>query len=98
MYADRKASLKSLLRKAGLPQSCHGLMKAACDVYAEARDEGYPLREDEFGQRVLEALMTRYEQLDQNERAKQIEFIGRYGEERVRKIAKRLKADMLRAA
>ena len=42
--------------------------------------------------------MTRYEQLDQNERAKQIEFIGRYGEERVRKIAKRLKADMLRAA
>lgn len=98
MYADRKASLKSLLRRTGLPNSCFGLMKAACDVFAEARDEGLPLREDEFGQRVLEALMTRYEQLDQNERAKQIEFIGRYGEERVRKIAKRLKADMLRAA
>jgi hypothetical protein len=86
------------LRRTGLPQSCFGLMKASCDVYAEAREEGLPLREDEFGQRVLEALMTRYEQLDQNERAKQIEFIGRYGEERVRKIAKRLKADMLRAA
>ena len=98
MYADRKASLKGLLRRTGLPNSCFGLIKAACDVYAEARDEGIPLREDEFGQRVLEALMTRYEQLDQNERAKQIEFIGRYGEERVRKIAKRLKADMLRAA
>ena len=98
MYADRNASLKSLLRRTGLPNSCFGLMKAACDVYAEAREEGLPLREDEFGQRVLEALMTRYEQLDQNERAKQIEFIGRYGEERVRKIARRLKADMLRAA
>ncbi len=98
MYTDRKASLKSLLRRTGLPQSCFGLMKAACDVYAEAREEGLPLREDEFGQRVLEALMTRYEQLDENDRAKQIEYVGRYGEERVRKIAKRLKADMLRAA
>ncbi len=98
MYSQSQHSFRGLMRKTGLPASCFGLIKAACDVYSEAREEGLPLREDEFGRRVIEALMTRYEQLDEKERAKQIEFIGRYGEERVRKIAKRLKADMLRAA
>ena len=98
MYSPSQHAFRSLMRKTGLPSSCFGLIKAACDVYAEAREEGLPLREDEFGRRVIEALMTRYEQLDEKDRAKQIDFIGRYGEERVRKIAKRLKADMLRAA
>ena len=30
--------------------------------------------------------------------SKQIEYLGRYGEDRIRKIAKRLKADLVRAA
>ena len=98
MYSTSKIGFKAMFRRSGLPRSCQGVVRAACDVYAEARNEGVGLREDEFGKRVLEALMTRYEQLDQNDRAKQIEFVGRYGEERVRKIAKLLKADMLRAA
>ena len=53
---------------------------------------------EEFGRRLLEALMTRYENLSSADRTKQIEYLGRYGDDRVRKIARRLKADMVRAA
>ena len=64
----------------------------------EAREEGLPLGAEAFGRRVLEALLTRYEYMSAAERAKQIEYLGRYGQDRIRKIAKRLKADLVRAA
>ena len=98
MYSRSALGFKSIFKRSGLPTSCFGILKAACDVVADARDEGLPLETEEFGRRVLEALMTRYEHMNANERAKQIEFVGRYGTEKVRKIAKRLKADMVRAA
>jgi uncharacterized protein (DUF2336 family) len=98
MYSRSALGFKSIFKRSGLPMSCFGIIKAACDVVADAKDEGLPLDTEEFGRRVLEALMTRYEFMNSNERTKQIEFIGRYGSERVRKIAKRLKADMVRAA
>jgi uncharacterized protein (DUF2336 family) len=98
MYSRSALGFKSLFKRSGLPTACFGVLKAACDVVADAEDEGLPLETEEFGRRVLEALMTRYEQMNSNDRAKQIEYLGRYGSERVRKIAKRLKADMVRAA
>lgn len=98
MYSRSALGFKSIFKRSGLPASCFGIIKAACDVVADARDEGLPLETEEFGRRILEALMTRYENMNANERAKQIEHVGRYGTERVRKIAKRLKADMVRAA
>lgn len=98
MYSRSALGFKSIFKRSGLPASCFGIIKAACDVVADAKDEGLPLETEEFGRRILEALMTRYEYMNANERAKQIEFVGRYGTERVRKIAKRLKADMVRAA
>jgi uncharacterized protein (DUF2336 family) len=98
MYSRSALGFKSLFKRSGLPAACFGVLKAACDVVADAQDEGLPLETEDFGRRVLEALMTRYEQMNSNDRAKQIEYLGRYGSERVRKIAKRLKADMVRAA
>jgi uncharacterized protein (DUF2336 family) len=98
MYSRSTLGFKSLFKRSGLPSACFGVLKAACDVVADAQDEGLPLETEDFGRRVLEALMTRYEQMNSNDRAKQIEYLGRYGSERVRKIAKRLKADMVRAA
>lgn len=98
MYSRTTLGFKSIFKRSGLPVACFGVLKAACDVVADAKDEGLPLETEEFGRRVLEALMTRYEQMNSTDRAKQIEYLGRYGSERVRKIAKRLKADMVRAA
>src|SRR3990170_660650 len=90
--------LKSLHSKSGLPQSCYGLLVAACDVMKDAKEEGLPLDPESFGRRLIEALMTRYENMQSAERSKNLEFIGRFAEDRVRKIAKRLRADMVRAA
>ena len=81
-----------------MPQSCFGILKAASEVVVEAREEGLPLDAEAFGRRVLEALLTRYEYMGSVERAKQVEYLGRYGQDRIRKIAKRLKADLVRAA
>jgi len=98
MYAPSTMSLKSLFRRSGLPQSCYGMLRAACDVVIDMREEGLSITSAEFGARLLESLMTRYEAMTSPERAKNIELLGRYGEIKIRKVAKRLKADLVRAA
>ena len=98
MFGRGFMGLKSLHSKSGLPQSCYGLLVAACDVMKDAKEEGLPLDPESFGRRLIEALMTRYENMQSAERSKNLEFIGRFAEDRVRKIAKRLRADMVRAA
>lgn len=98
MFGRGLMGLKSLHSKSGLPQSCYGLLMAACDVVKDAKEEGLPLDPESFGRRLIEALMTRYENMKTVERSKNLEFIGRFAEDRVRKIAKRLRADMVRAA
>lgn len=89
---------KSLHGKSGLPQSCFGILRAACDVTIEAAEDGIELDPEAFGRRLIEVLMTRYENMPVKERAKHLEFIGRFAEDRVRVIAQRLKADIVRAA
>ncbi|MDE2384673.1 MAG: DUF2336 domain-containing protein [Alphaproteobacteria bacterium] len=98
MYSNSALGLKSLFRRSGLPQSCFGMLRAACDVVIDMREEGISINAAEFGARLLEALMTRYETMTSPERAKNIELLGRYGENKIRKVAKRLKADLVRAA
>ena len=98
MYDTHPASFKALFRRSGLPMSCQGMLRAACDVVIDTREEGLEISASEFGARVLEALMTRYEAMSPQERAKQIEYLGRFGEDKIRKVAKRLRADLVRAA
>jgi uncharacterized protein (DUF2336 family) len=98
MYGGGLLGIRALLNKSGLPPSCHGLLRAACEVMTEAKAEGIAINSGTFGRRLLEALMTRYESMPAQERSKQLDFVGRFAEERVRAIAKRLKADLVRAA
>lgn len=93
-----RGGMKSMVSKCGLPASCVGILQAYADVVLEAREEGLNLGRESFGRRLLEALMTRYEMLAPHDRAKQIDYVGRFAEERVRKIARQLKADIARAA
>ncbi len=98
MYHRHSASFKALFKRSGLPMTCFGMLRAACDVMIDTREEGLEISSSQFGGRVLEALMTRYEAMSPQERAKQIEYLGRYGEDKIRKVAKRLRADLVRAA
>lgn len=92
------SGFKGLHGKSGLPQGCQGILQAACDVAHDEQQEGIGLDAEGFGRRLIEALMTRYEFMPLKERAKHLEFVGRYAQDRVRIIAKRLKADIARAA
>ena len=93
-----RGGVKSMVAKCGLPSTCTGLLVAYADVVVEAREEGLNLSRENFGRRLLEALMTRYETLSPTDRARQIEYISRFAEDRVRKIARQLKLDIQRAA
>lgn len=89
---------KGLFGKSGLPQSCFWILQAACDVATDEAEEGITLDSEDFGRRVIEALMTRYEALPLKERSRHLEYVGRFAADRARIIAKRLKADLVRAA
>ena len=98
MYVQGAMSFRSLHSKSGLPQSCFGLLRAASDVAREVKEEGLRIDSSGFGRRVIEALMTRYESISVADRSKLLDFVGRLAEDRVRTIAKRLRADLMRAA
>jgi uncharacterized protein (DUF2336 family) len=98
MYRQRQSSYNTLFKKSGLPKVCYGILHAACEVQADIAQDDVRIDKESFGRLLLEALMTRYDQMSPVEREKQIDYLGRYAEGRVRRIAQRLKADFARAA
>ncbi len=90
--------IRSIVNRSGLPVTCFAIVAAACEVYLGAKDEGIKLDADHFGRRLLESLMTRFGGLPSKDQARHIEYVGRFADEPVRKIARRLRSDMLRAA
>ena len=98
MFGRSFGGVKSLASKAGLPATCVGIIQAACDVVKDAQEAEISLDPESFGRRLIEVLMTRYESMTPIDRTKNLELIGRYGEDKVRRIATRLRADLSRAA
>ncbi len=98
LFGGKPSAFQSMFRKSGLPKTCYGIVRAACEVQAEARGDGIRMDGESFGRRLLEALMTRYESLTVMDREKQIDFLGRYAEGKIKHIAQRLKSDFARAA
>jgi uncharacterized protein (DUF2336 family) len=90
--------LRTLHNKTNLPPSCLPILRAAADVARDMREEGLRLKADGFGRRLIEMLMTHYEGMRVSDRAKALEFVARFAQDRVRVIARRLKADLMRAA
>lgn len=98
MFGRSFGGVKSLAAKSGLPATCTGILQAACDVVKDNLEEESQLDPESFGRRLIEALMTRYETMSNVDRTRNLELIGRYAEDKVRRIATRLRADMSRAA
>jgi uncharacterized protein (DUF2336 family) len=90
--------VRANLNRSMLPGGCHAIIMAACDVAASAREEDVRLDADNFGRRLLEELMLQFGTLGAREQAKLMDYVGRFADEKVRKIARKLKADVLRAA
>jgi uncharacterized protein (DUF2336 family) len=92
------SGVRGMFSKAMLPYSCHAIIASACDVAAQAREEDVRLNADTFGRRLLELLMLQFGALGARDQAKLMDYVGRFADEKVRKIARRLKSDMMRAA
>ena len=89
---------KSLHGRCDLPQSSFWALQAACDVAAEAREDGIDLGPDEFGARLIEQLLTRYENMPLAEQPRALDLIGRFATEKARHLATMLRADLQNAA
>ena len=88
----------ALYRSSGLPQTCIGLMRAAGRVERETRETKRPLSEENFARRLIEEIMTGDGAMPAGERAKYLDFIARYSNERIRVIANRLREGLISAA
>ncbi len=92
------AGIRSLLNRSGLPGPCYVLLMAAADVACEFHNLEIASEPESFGRRLLEVLMMQFGALPVQDQARQIEFVGRFADPKVRKIARQIKIDMLRAA
>lgn len=92
------AGVRSMLNRSMLPTGCHAIISAACDVAAQAKIEDVRLDADNFGRRLLETLMIQFGALGARDQAKLMDYVGRFADDKVRKIARKLRSDMLRAA
>jgi uncharacterized protein (DUF2336 family) len=88
----------ALYRSSGLPQTCVGLIRAAGWVQGEVRESERELEPENFARRLIEEIMTGDGAMAQAERAKYLDLIARYSNERVRGIAGRLRAGLISAA
>ncbi|MGE3874720.1 MAG: DUF2336 domain-containing protein [Parvibaculaceae bacterium] len=88
----------ALYRSSGLPSTCNGLIRAAGWVEREARETKRALSTESFARRLIEEIMTGDGAMPQAERAKYLDFIARYSNERIRAIAGRLRDGLINAA
>jgi uncharacterized protein (DUF2336 family) len=98
MSGKGSGGFRSLHAKAGLPESSYWTLQAACDVARGEAESGIVLTPDDFGRRLIETLLTHYEAIPMAEQPRNLDMLSRFAGERTARLAKRLKADILRAA
>jgi Uncharacterised protein conserved in bacteria (DUF2336) len=98
MLARGGVGIKSILNRSMLPVGCHAIIFSAADVASQLAEEDVELDADNFGRRLLEVLMLQFGGLGARDQAKLMDYVSRFADDKVRKIARQLKSDMLRAA
>lgn len=98
MFGKASGSFRSLHAKAGLPENSYWTLQAACDVAREEIESDILMTPDDFGRKLIETLLTRYESIPLGEQPRNLDVLTRFGGERTARLASRLKADILRAA
>jgi len=91
-------AMRSLAARAGLPKRCGVILKAVSDVARDSAGLKKAPNADQFGQQVVEAVMTRYADVSTEDRLWLADVISRSCDERIRSIARRLRTGLARAA
>ena len=87
-----------MLSKAGMPDSSLMLMRAVVDVAADARARKDDLSMEEFGCKVIEFVMTRYDEFLAGDKAAVLQMIAKFGMGKSKRIASRVQEDLAQAA
>jgi hypothetical protein len=90
--------LKGLIARAGLPPACLWLLRAAYDADSAERADVFRLTADEFGQQVIETLLTGYTGMAAAEQAQSLDLVSRFASPGARLIAQRLLEEIPQAA
>ncbi|MBL8906814.1 MAG: DUF2336 domain-containing protein [Rhizobiales bacterium] len=98
MYGRSAMRARAILRRAGLPEACHPILRAAMTVERQAADEDLEMDGEEFGRQLITTMMIEFHAMSDRERVRQLDHVGRFAEEPVRLIARRVKADFAKAA
>jgi uncharacterized protein (DUF2336 family) len=98
MYGRSTMRARALLRRAGIPESCHAVLRAAMTVERQAAEDELELDAEDFGRQMIAAMMIEFHSMPERERARQLDHVGRFADESVRMLARRVKADLARAA
>lgn len=98
MYGRSAMRSRAILRRAGLPEACHPVLRAAMTVERQAVDEELEMDGEEFGRHLITTMMIDFHAMPDRERARQLDHVGRFAEEPVRMLARRVKADYAKVA
>jgi len=74
------------------------LMRAVVDVAADARTLQDDLSVEQFGCKVIEYIMTRYDTLMADDKSALLDMIAKFGVGRTKRIATRVQDDLKQAA
>ncbi|MBL8895686.1 MAG: DUF2336 domain-containing protein [Rhizobiales bacterium] len=98
MYGRSAMRSRAILRRAGLPEACFPILRAAMTVERRAIEEELDIDGEEFGRQLITTMMVEFHAMPDRERARQLDHVGRFAEEPVRLLARRVKADFAKAA
>ena len=91
-------TVRTLLRRAGVPDDAHVIIRAICQVSAATGATGKHADSDAFGRALVEVIMTRHAADDEHERSRIIGILSQLTQGPTRTLVSRLSEGMSRVA
>ena len=98
MFGRGALGLKALYLKAGLPGVMYSAVRVAVDVYLELRHDMDVSDEARFGRRMIERILTQYEEFSDDDKKYLLSMLRRYAGTETRPLVDQVLSDMSRAA
>lgn len=98
MFSRGAMGLKAIYMKAGLPGAMFSAVRVAVDVYRELRDDMEISQDGRFGRRMIERILTQYEEFSDDDKKYLLSMLRRYASIETRPLVDRVLNDMATAA
>lgn len=98
MFGRGAMGLKALYMKAGLPASMYSAVRVAVDVYGELSHDMEVSQEGRFGRRMIERILTQYEEFSDDDKKYLLSMLRRYAGTETRPLVDQVLNDIASAA